>query len=265
MALELNDIVGKLVQTAPPGELSGVKKDLNTILSNDNSKTVDTSIEDYINQTGAIFSSQYIASHLNKHPGSTKYIDHIGKQLFNIDISSGKVVDVEEYDSQVQYPSYFDDLVELLESYGQDHYPSQYAYTIIPNNETNEVKVLIIGQKLNPENYYTGQWSSIYTINGTSITGEIKVDIHYYEEGNVRLNFNDKADDTLKSTDSQSIVNFINHTENKASLKIIDNFNNLNQKYFKNLRRLLPVTRAKINWGNAIGNYRLGSDVVNKQ
>jgi capping protein alpha len=28
------------------------------------------------------------------------------------------------------------------------------------------------------------------------------------------------------------------------------------------LRRLMPISRSKIQWGRAIGNYKLGQDVV---
>ena len=79
---------------------------------------------------------------------------------------------------------------------------------------------------------------------------------------------NNNNSSTLQSgnliNNASRIVNFINEQENATMVKIIEQFNNLNQKSFKNLRRLLPVTRSKINWGSAIGNYRLGSDVINK-
>lgn len=262
-SVKLETLVSSLVESAPPGELSGVKEDLSTILTDTNERLINNSIEDYVNEKGGVFSGQYIASKLNKLPGSTKYIDYIGKKAFNIDLSTQKAIDIEDYEPTEAGPSYFNELVELLETYGNDHYPSTFAYTVIPKS-ASEVYVVLIGQRLNNENYYTGQWNSTYVIKDGSIKGDIKVDIHYYEDGNVRLNFDELVSDSV-SASGKSIVKFINDSENKITLKIVDNFNELNQKYFKNLRRLLPVTRAKIHWGNAIGNYRLGSDVVHKQ
>lgn len=89
------------------------------------------------------------------------------------------------------------------------------------------------------------------------------MDIHYYEEGNVRLNFSEEISENVSN--DKNLVKIIENIEHKLSLKVIESFNELNQRTFKNLRRLLPITRSKINWGNAIGNYRLGSDVINKQ
>lgn len=259
MSIKLDSLVSSLVETVPPGELKGVKDDLSSIVDSD--RVINSAFENYINQKPIVVSKAYIASTYNKHPSSSKYIDFIGRQLFNVDIDTQKAIDVEDFEPSQLYPSYFDDLVDALELYGQEHYPSTFAYTIIPQD--NVVYVLIIGQRLNNENFYTGQWSSIYAIKNGEISGDIKVDIHYYEDGNVRLNFDDKVTDKI-SGNASSIIEFINKSENQVTLNIVDNFNELNQKYFKNLRRLLPVTRAKIHWGNAIGNYRLGSDVVNK-
>lgn len=260
MSVQLNKLVSSLVDSAPPGELNGVQQDLSAILPGQE-RLINESIESFIDTKGGLF-GPYVASNLNKLSGSTKYVDYVHKKLFNIDLKNQKAIDIETYEPDQEYPSYYDELVDLLEQYGKDHYPSTYGFTVIPKDD--EVVVIIIGQKLNTENYYTGQWNSIYRIKNGSITGDVAVDIHYYEDGNVRLNFNDTVKDSV-TAGGRNIVNFINNSENKLTLKIVDSFNDLNVKYFKNLRRLLPVTRAKINWGNAIGNYRLGSDVVNQK
>lgn len=255
--MDINTIVKDLVKDAPPGELKGVKQELETLVP---TRAIGGAIEEFIDTNGAVFSGSYIASKFNKVAGSTKYIDYIGRQMFNVDVESGKIMDVEDYEPEVEYPEYFDDLVELLQQYGDDHYPSTYAYTIIPKEE--KCYILIIGQRLNQQNYYTGQWTGIYEVNGSELNGLVKVDIHYYEDGNVRLNFEESGKKAITKSAS-SIINGINGIENQMTLKIVENFSELNQKYFKNLRRLLPVTRSKIHWGNAIGNYRLGSDAVN--
>lgn len=260
----LDTIVSSLVKSSPPGELDGISQDLSAILSSkSNFSTVNTAIEKYINENSGVFSSTYIASKINKHESSTKYIDFISKKLFNIDLHKQTAIDLEDYEPEVKYPAYFDELVKKLTEYGEDHYPSKYAFTIVPDG--SDLQIIIIGQKLNYENFYTGLWKSHYRIKSGSIEGEAKLDIHYYEDGNVRLNFDELTSGTLSSSNASEIVNFINNAENEMTLKIVEDFNELNQKYFKNLRRLLPVTRSKINWGQAIGNYRLGSDVVHNK
>lgn len=263
-AVKLETLVNSLVEIAPPCELNEVRSDLLSILtSQQGSKaSLDDAIEQYINENFTVLSSTYIASKYNKHKTSTKYIDYVNKKMFNIDLSSQQAIDFESY-NEGEYPEYFDLLVEGLEKYGNDYFPSEYVFTVIP--EGPDVHIIIIGQRVNNSNFYTGQFKSYYKVSGSSIKGSIKLDIHYYEEGNVRLNFKEDVDDQLPQLTASSIVNSINKFETDITLKIIQHFNKLNQESFKNLRRLLPVTRSKINWGRAIGNYRLGSDVVNKK
>lgn len=259
MSLKLNDIVASLVKASPPGEIAAVGKGLSTILP-ENNAVIDNAIEKHIQEIGAVYSSKYIVSKWNKSETSSKYIDHINNKAFNIDISTQSVIDLEHHQSTT--PSYFDSLVKSLKVYGEDHYPSNYTFTVSP--QLNDLHIILIGHKINQDNFFTGQWKSHYILSNGKISGQVSLDIHYYEEGNVRLHFDENVDSALISYTATDIVNFINNSENKITYKIVENFNELNQKYFKNLRRLLPVTRSKINWGNAIGNYRLGADVVNK-
>lgn len=46
--------------------------------------------------------------------------------------------------------------------------------------------------------------------------------------------------------------------EAKYQEEVNHSFVGLNEGPFKALRRQLPVTRSKMNWGKAMGNYRLG-------
>ncbi|CAH2350020.1 F-actin-capping protein subunit alpha [[Candida] railenensis] len=264
---KLDKIVADLVSSAPPGELAGVAENLNIILDGEQTSLVNHELEAHINESIAIYSDSYIVSKYNRDPSTSKYIDHVNKKLFNIDLATGKVIDVESYNDggSVSYPSYFAGLVSKLEQYGEDHFPSSYAFTVIPG-DNGQLDIIIVGQRLNNENFYTGQWKAHYKLSESQLVGDIKLDIHYYEDGNVRLNFDERAEESLAGPASgSSIVNAINKVESNATIKIMDQFNDLNQRSFKNLRRLLPVTRSKINWGKAIGNYRLGSDVVNSK
>lgn len=264
MSVSLDDLVDRLVKTAPAGELNEVKQDLMTIVPG-NKSTILNSMENYIQEQAIGTSDGLLASKLNKDPHSTKYIDYIGKQKFNFDLETNRAIDLEQYSPTVDYPSYFDDLVDALQRYGEDHYPSDYAFTVVPQLQGG-VKVIIVGQKINKQNFYTGRWKSVYSVDSTGhLEGQVGLNIHYYEDGNVRLSLEESTEDTsLSGVSASSIVNAIRTAENNLTLKIINDFTSLNQKYFKNLRRLLPVTKSKINWGKAIGTYRLGSDVVNK-
>lgn len=264
MSVKLNDIVSLIIKTAPAGELNDVVRDLSAIVPGSSSSAINKSVEEYVEENGIVLSGQYIASKYNKDAHSTKFWDYVTKKKFNYDLKTNRAIDFESAEPSVSYPSFYDQLIKDLKLYGEDHYPSEFSFTVVPIS-ADEVVVILIGQKVNKENFYTGRWKSVYTFSATGKTsGSVKLDIHYYEDGNVRLNFEEAVEDTSATFNSSGIVNFINNFENKLTLKIIEEFNTLNQNAFKNLRRLLPVTKSKVNWGKAIGNYRLGTDVVNQ-
>lgn len=281
MSINLNELVDSLIQSAPPAELKQVSQSLSSLTKGTSTSSTNSLIQDSIEQyaqENIISIDNIIISKYNKDENSSKYIDYVNNKLFNVDWQNQKIIDVESYhDNNNKRGSNYDELIQKLSQYGDDYYPSNFAFTVIPESE-DQLRVIIIGQRANHDNFYTGQWKSNYLITEQGIKGNIDLDIHYFEDGNVRLKFNESINSSNNNNNNSStlqsgnlinnasrIVNFINEQENATMVKIIEQFNNLNQKSFKNLRRLLPVTRSKINWGSAIGNYRLGSDVINKK
>lgn len=280
MSIKLNELVDSLIQSAPPAELKQVSQSLSSLTKGTSTSSTNSLIQDSIEQyaqENIISIDNIIISKYNKDENSSKYIDYVNNKLFNVDWQNQKIIDVESYhDNNNKRGSNYDELIQKLSQYGDDYYPSNFAFTVIPESE-DQLRVIIIGQRANHDNFYTGQWKSNYLITEQGIKGNIDLDIHYFEDGNVRLKFNESINSSNNNNNSSTlqsgnlinnaskIVNFINEQENATMVKIIEQFNNLNQKSFKNLRRLLPVTRSKINWGSAIGNYRLGSDVINKK
>lgn len=259
MSVKFEELITSLIQSAPSAELPEVINSLKTISAASQS-TIDDALTEYIKQQPIVI-SDYIISSLNKDPHSSKYIDYVKQEKFTFDITKQDIIDVESYTPDAPVDS---NLVKKLQQYSDDYF-QDYTFTIIPESKDNYA-IIIIGEKLNQENFYTGKWHSQYQVSNGSITGSINLDIHYFEDGNVRLKYNESNISSEASVSNASdVVNFINQTDNSVELKLIDQFQHLNQQSFKNLRRLLPVTRSKINWGSAIGNYRLGSDVVNKK
>lgn len=254
----LDDILAEIVAQAPPGELGEVAADLSVVVPGLSGR----SVQNYTNTNWGVFSSSYVASGLNKDKNLAKYVDHVRRELFNVDVAKGTAIDVEKWTPDVVYPEFYDKLVDSLRDYGADHFPLSFAFTVIPDD--GKLDILLIGERVNADNFFTGRWKAHYAVESGAVSGAVSVDIHSYEDGNVRLNYDEKVGDKVDAGASP-IVNFIARTEHAVTLKIVDDFSELNNRYFKNLRRVLPVTKSKVNWGSAIGNYRLGADVVNKK
>ena len=109
--------------------------------------------------------------------------------------------------------------------------------------------------------YRNGRWRSTYHFNPStsSLNGTINVDVHYYEDGNVRLTTNKAVSISLPSSSAQSPDNIIRHialAEKKYQEELNRGFNALSEGAFKSLRRQLPVTRQKVEW-EKISSYRV--------
>lgn len=107
-----------------------------------------------------------------------------------------------------------------------------------------------------------GRWRSlyIYSPSSSSLSGSIKVDVHYYEDGNVRLLTTKPISASISSGSASTIVREITVAEKKYQEELNKGFNNLSEGAFKGLRRQLPITRQKIEWDKIAG-YRLGQDI----
>lgn len=81
--------------------------------------------------------------------------------------------------------------------------------------------------------------------------------MHYFEDGNVRLKTR-KEVGIVDAKEPLLVINKIAMAESKYQEGVNLAFIGLNEGSFKALRRQLPVTRSKMNWGKSIGNYRLG-------
>jgi hypothetical protein len=87
------------------------------------------------------------------------------------------------------------------------------------------------------------------------LSGSIKVDVHYYEDGNVRMSTS-KNVDVAGASGADAVVREIAKAENKFQEELNRAFVQLAEGSFKGLRRQLPVTRQRVEW-EKIGGYRV--------
>ncbi|KAK5010353.1 F-actin-capping protein subunit alpha, partial [Cryomyces antarcticus] len=108
-----------------------------------------------------------------------------------------------------------------------------------------------------------GRWRSLYLLRPSTgvLTGSLHVDVHYYEDGNVRLLTTKPVSASLAASPSaQDVVREIAAVERKYQEDLNRAFASLSEGAFKGLRRQLPITRQKVEWEKIAG-YRLGQDI----
>jgi len=138
-----------------------------------------------------------------------------------------------------------------------EHFPSS-TVGIYPTDSDSAITLLLVANKYSPQNFWNGRWRSTYTLNpsSSSLTGTIKMDVHYYEDGNVRMSTSKKLELSNGGGNADAVVREIAKAENKFQEELNRAFTTLAEGSFKGLRRQLPVTRQRMDWEKAQG-YRV--------
>jgi len=117
--------------------------------------------------------------------------------------------------------------------------------------------VVISYKNLNQNNYWTGGWQSEWSTNiakngKASLEGRIRLNVHYYEDGNVQLNsnFDEKAEINVTSAEetADAMIATIRDLENDFQKKLDQFYVQMHDSTFKNMRRFLPKTGKKMDW-----------------
>lgn len=177
---------------------------------------------------------------------------------FTVDKQTGKVTETGDHEKPSADAS---KLQKMLDSYILDHYEADTTVGKVFDTD-NGFAAVITGRKLSPQNYFNGAWIASYEISKSgSVKGQIKVDVHYFEDGNVRLKSSTPVD--VSGGDLLDAIQEIAKAEGAYEIALNRSLVNINENEFKALRRQLPVTRSYMDWGQA-ATYRLGRDLENR-
>jgi capping protein alpha len=275
---ELLQIANNFILSAPPGEFGEVVADVRGLLQNDdllNRNALETfkkynttqmiQVQNGANQTivskfGELPSGEF----LDPSNGQVFKFDHIKQQVLSSRPISG------ELDASVE--SFRKAIDVATQEYVANHYPTGTA-VIYSGKEGSEMKVTIAvsSAKFSPSNFWGGRWRGVWTLKfkpggDLKLEGTVKVQIHYYEDGNVQLTTSFAKNATIKAPSdakalAEAAIKQISKLEQDYHTALEHSYNTMGDTTFKALRRVLPITRERIKW-EKIRNYRIGSDVA---
>ncbi|CAI4034752.1 hypothetical protein SMKI_11G2020 [Saccharomyces mikatae IFO 1815] len=261
---KFEEVVNKIVSDSPPGELREIYDDLIKITSENSKNTILDAIENYNIQNCIpidVNGKSIIVSKYNKE--GAKFFDPINSVIFSVNHLERKGLDIEPY--EFTHPSLekeqLQDLHDKLQKYLLLNFSGDVSFAVYPIlEETNKISIIIVSTKYNPKNFWNGYWRScyVYDLETKELSGSISTQVHYYEDGNVSF----QSGKDISQFDIGDVVSAIKGIETSFEDELDRSFFELNEKQFKALRRRLPVTRSKINWGSAIGSYRLGKNAA---
>jgi hypothetical protein len=129
-------------------------------------------------------------------------------------------------------------------------YSIAFHQQLSPNSDNWKIYLLLSAHNLNLKNLWTGEWLSHWNVEKTSantykVSGNIRINTYYYEEGNIQFNLNKDFNAVLSASHENeelatSVIETIRESENAIQLSLDKLFDNLSDQYIKPLRRKLP-------------------------
>ncbi|KAK5163927.1 F-actin-capping protein subunit alpha [Saxophila tyrrhenica] len=254
--------VASFVESAPPGELSNVVADIKALASSE-VQSLDSAFKKYNEEQYTTVklpgSSETVLISKYNSLDDGRYFDTASQTAFDFDHASQKASNAQSHPLDSPHADQVRSLQTSFSRAATEHFPTS---TIGVYPTSSSIAILLVANKYSPQNFWNGRWRSTYLLDPSSntLSGTIKVDVHYYEDGNVRMSTNKKVEASGVGG-ADAVVREIAKAENKYQEELNRAFTALAEGSFKGLRRQLPVTRQRVEW-EKIGGYRLGQDVA---
>ncbi|CAD8062482.1 unnamed protein product [Paramecium sonneborni] len=259
-------VVKYIVKNTPFGQANLVIKDLCKIIGNINPQDpiMLQALKDHNEEHLALFkgqSTQILTSVLNSQEDF--YVDQKNNETIQVDHEKLEIISR----SQVELPSEPDlnQLRDALEQQLNLYLSQQFnekicgAYVMYQGDASDFTFYLgITAKTINLPNFFCGSWISTWEFTRTQLKGDLKVQAHYYEDGNVQLkNVNTfsegiNVDLSAASESAKQIVHTISKLENKHLTGMDNLYNSMPDIFFKAMRRPLPITGTKMNWNENV-------------
>jgi len=276
--VELVQIANSFLLAAPPGEFNEVVSDVRGLLQNDdllNQNALETfraynttQMVQVVNGDHEVLITKY------GEIGNNEYLDPRGGQVVTYDHIRQKITSTRkigsELDSSVE--SFRKAIEEASFNYISQHYQNGTT-AVYSGKDGGDFKVIlcISSAKFSPQNFWGGRWRSVWTIKfkpggEARLEGNVRVQVHYYEDGNVQLVTNFSKNASIKAPSdakglAEAVLKQVSKLEMEYQNAVEHSYQTMGDTTFKALRRVLPITRERIKW-EKIRNYRIGNEAA---
>jgi capping protein alpha len=266
------NIANYFIMNAPVGEVNEVVNDVTKLVS-DSSVLTESAVNRIMHD--------YNVEHMTSAPGpdgSLLLTTQYGKvdQDHFVDPNTGKVIRFDHRKQKFLEVSdkktvHLDDKVnryrastqKALDAYMEAAYKSGKGCGLVYGSDNGRLTVCISAKNMNSANYWTGGWRALYTISiaasgQSELKGSVKLNVHYFEDGNVQLHstFDKTANVNVQGEDATGaeIVKAITKIESDFQSQLEEMYVNMPGSIFKSMRRFYPITRQPMTWNLAAHN-----------
>jgi len=147
---------------------------------------------------------------------------------------------------------------KAIDAYCKTNYANNKWCAAVYGHSDGKLTICISAKNIHLSNFWTGGWRAVFhvpvnTPGSVEVKATIKVNVHYFEDGNVQLHSNiDKATNANVTSDANNtateLAKAVAKLENEFQSALDNMYMNMGLSTMKQFRRFANVMRQPMNW-----------------
>lgn len=188
-----------------------------------------------------------------------EYLDPSTGKVLKFDHRNHKFTDetskTQELSSEVE--AYRAAIAKSMDAYLTKQFKKGKATVTVYGADDGNITICLSSRNVNLNAFWTGGWRSIFTLNiktkgTTEMKCNTKVNVHYFEDGNVQLHGAIENSHSVNVADDaatgEAVAKAVTAYESDYQNSMEEFYVDMHRYTFKKMRRFLPITKQPMNW-----------------